>query len=393
MSSAAPKVRIEEIRLENFRAFDNARLTLANLTFLVGRNGAGKSGLLDAVEFMREAVSDNLPNALARRDGLYGILRRSAGEDAPVGVAVVMRVTLAGREYRVLYGFRILNGGRTIEEALRIPQAPSQGFHRRGTDFETGVRGIAPAVLADRLALPAITQPGFWELVDRAIRGMRVYDIVPQIMAMPVPIRHNTSLEKNGGNAGDVVEDIKSRPTEYRSLVARLRALTDGIVDVEGRVWAGHRVIYAKQQRDATHTDDFSAPSVSQGTLRALGVLLALEQSPKPTLILFDEIEDSIHPLVLEVLLEAIEDKRKEMPIVVTTHSTELLNRKPAASGAGVHVVKWQSGISRIHRLGAPTIQQLAEDPTTTVGWLLSINGFGLEEQAESFNGNLLDLE
>lgn len=392
MSSAAPKVRIEEIRLENFRAFDNARLTLADLTFLVGENGAGKSSLLDAVEFMREAVTDNLPNALDRREGLYGILRRGAGEDASVGVSVVMTAELAGRAIRMLYGFRILERGQTIEEALRVREAPSEGFYRRGADFETGVRGIGPQVLPERLVLPAIAITQLWDIVYKGVAGMRAYDIVPQMIATPALIRNKTALEKHGGNAGDVLADVKTRPEAYRSILARLRALTNGIADIDARVLYGLRGIYIKQRRDATHTDDFAAPAVSQGTLRALGVLLALDQSPKPTLVLFDEIEDSIHPLALDVLLEAIEVKRNELPIVVTTHSIELLNRRPAASGAGVHVIQWEAGISRMYRLGASTMQLLAQDPSTTVGSLMNINGFCLQEQAETFDQDLLDL-
>jgi len=69
MKADGPRVRIEELRLRGFRAFENARLTLDDLTVLVGRNGAGKSTILDAFEFVREALSDSLENALERRGG------------------------------------------------------------------------------------------------------------------------------------------------------------------------------------------------------------------------------------------------------------------------------------------------------------------------------------
>ena len=69
------RVIVEELRLRNFRAFENARLELSDLTFLVGRNGAGKSSLLDAMDLLREAVSDSLENALDRRGGLQKVQR------------------------------------------------------------------------------------------------------------------------------------------------------------------------------------------------------------------------------------------------------------------------------------------------------------------------------
>ena len=46
MTAETPRVRIQELRLEGFRAFESARLSLDDLTVLVGRNGAGKSTLL-----------------------------------------------------------------------------------------------------------------------------------------------------------------------------------------------------------------------------------------------------------------------------------------------------------------------------------------------------------
>jgi predicted ATPase len=68
--SESIQVTVEEIRLQNFRAFENARLQLSDLTFLVGRNGAGKSSLLDAVDLLRQSTSESLENALDGRGGL-----------------------------------------------------------------------------------------------------------------------------------------------------------------------------------------------------------------------------------------------------------------------------------------------------------------------------------
>ena len=36
------QVKIKDLRLRNYRAFSDARLVLDDITFLVGRNGAGK---------------------------------------------------------------------------------------------------------------------------------------------------------------------------------------------------------------------------------------------------------------------------------------------------------------------------------------------------------------
>src|SRR5690242_19682853 len=85
------RVRIEELRLAGFRAFANARLSLDDLTVLVGRNGAGKSTLIDAFELLREAVTDSLDSALERRGGLRALLHRGPKETSQLAIAVKLR--------------------------------------------------------------------------------------------------------------------------------------------------------------------------------------------------------------------------------------------------------------------------------------------------------------
>ncbi len=64
------KVKIEELRLRNFRAFKNARFMLDDeLTVLIGRNGSGKSTIMEAFDFVRDALTEGLSVALERRGG------------------------------------------------------------------------------------------------------------------------------------------------------------------------------------------------------------------------------------------------------------------------------------------------------------------------------------
>src|SRR5437879_13475589 len=48
---------IEELRLENFRGFDDHRLPLTDLTLLVGRNNAGKSTIVEAMRLLAAVTS------------------------------------------------------------------------------------------------------------------------------------------------------------------------------------------------------------------------------------------------------------------------------------------------------------------------------------------------
>jgi predicted ATPase len=72
---------------------------------------------------------------------------------------------------------------------------------------------------------------------------------------------------------------------------------------------------------------------MSDGTLRALGVLVALYQgsngSGKPVpLVGIEEPEVALHPKALAVLLDALREASVSRQIIVTSHSPDLLDDK-----------------------------------------------------------------
>lgn len=68
---------------------------------------------------------------------------------------------------------------------------------------------------------------------------------------------------------------------------------------------------------------------MSDGTLRALGILAALFQGNPdyaPTLIGIEEPETALHPAASSALREALNRASQETQIIVTSHSPDLLD-------------------------------------------------------------------
>lgn len=60
-------MKIESIRLKNFKTFLHAELTdLPRFCVFVGANGSGKSTLFRVFDFLRDAMNSNVNVALAR---------------------------------------------------------------------------------------------------------------------------------------------------------------------------------------------------------------------------------------------------------------------------------------------------------------------------------------
>lgn len=388
------QVTVEELRLLNFRAFGRARLRFSNLTFLVGRNGAGKSSILDAVELLREAVTDNLENALDRRGGILKVRCRSYRAPAgSLGVAVVFGLRLpGGRRTRAIYGFELLGepglASYQVRECLRLHPEGASFFKRLEDHFDATQRtGVAPP--PGNLVLPLIGRSdSVWEAVYEAVRRMRSYDLLPGTMAESSKIGPGTSLESTGANAGDALKAIEGTE-DHHWLNEHLAALTPGLENVRTEVVLGRRVLEFTQVQNHVGLD-YDASQMSQGTLRSLGILLGLRQKPTPSLVLVDEVENSVHPSALGVLLDAAEATKDRMPIVLTTHSPEVLDH-PAATGDRLRVVEWRDGTSLVYRLNPETAAAISE--IETVGSMLRSNMLWPEEQPETWTGDLFALE
>ena len=87
-------MRIEYFELRNFRLFRRAKWSkLPPFTVLVGASGTGKSTFFDALSFLKECLTENVSQAVARRGGFRELVSR--GEDGPVGITVKFREVAA----------------------------------------------------------------------------------------------------------------------------------------------------------------------------------------------------------------------------------------------------------------------------------------------------------
>jgi len=100
--------------------------------------------------------------------------------------------------------------------------------------------------------------------------------------------------------------------------------------------------------------------SMSDGTLRALGLLTAVYQRPRPSVLVIEEPEATIHPGALSAVLDLLRHASRHMQVVVTTHSPELLDAE-WIEDTNLRVVNWQEGASRISEVSDSTRAALRE--------------------------------
>lgn len=339
---------LRKISIRNYKSIKTCQVSLKPLTVLVGRNGSGKSNFLDAVHFVTDALTTSLDHALKSRGGIGDVRRRSTGH--PINFAVKLEVALPG--YRLAtYSFEIAareKGGFAVKsEQLDLRDRSGKGMaHYRREDrvVNATVGGIpmpvVPPAAADRLYLvTAAGLPEFRPAYD-ALTAMGFYNLNPDAMKELQSPDAGEILHSDGSNIASVIARLSTeQPDTLQRIKSFLANIIPGIENVE-RVSLGPRetIQFGQKVQGAQHPWRFYASSMSDGTLRALGALVAVTQfagTDLPVqLVGIEEPETALHPAAASALMEALREATPQTQVLVTSHSADLLDQLDATADA-----------------------------------------------------------
>lgn len=324
---------IRRLALRNFKSVATCDVPLQPLTWLVGRNGSGKSNFLDALHFVRDALADSLDSAINRRGGLNEVRRRSSGH--PNHFVIRLEFGLPdGRDG--IYAFRVgaLAGGgfEVQDEWCRIGQ-PGGGpsFRVEKGRLVSSSEGTFPAVTPDRLALVALSGVAAFRPAYDALTRAGFYNLSPERMRELQKPQDGRLLKPLGENIASVIGHLESVAPAQLSLVRDyLRSVAPMVHDVGRKAIGPMETLEFRQDVvGARHPWRFMAQNMSDGTLRALGVLVALLQGgtgERPRLVGIEEPETALHPAASAALREALMRVSGEVQVIITSHSPDLLD-------------------------------------------------------------------
>lgn len=344
--SAVPFVR--RTRVRGFRSIAGCDVSLGPLTVLLGFNAAGKSNFLDVLRFVADAVTTSPAQAVADRGGLGALLHRSPG-----GVADSFEIRLdltlpppteGAAPLPATYGFEIARDP-TGELPLLVRREASEIHLTDGVlrlPLEVGGERSA------RLRLPAtvftMNQPQ--AILERRLRAMAFYELDSNVLRELVgPPPGQPELGAAGEQLGPVIGSLgREDPAGKERLDAYLAALVPNALGVDERREGRYSTVQARFRTDAGDSasagpagapagdagvEVFLRETMSEGTVRAAGVLAALLQpaafTGRLSLIGIEEPETALHPAGVGALYEALDDAAQRTQVVVTSQSSDLL--------------------------------------------------------------------
>jgi predicted ATPase len=379
------------LRLERFKNFQDAELKLGPFTVLIGANASGKSNIRDAFRFLHGiARGYSLAEIIGEKYGesgerVWSGIRGGSREIVFSGERSFILTSqsdiawdleqfaegpeFAGKDlrYRIETEIRRSNSiPRITTENLEIVDK-FRLFSSKIKNHYTQHISLYPDSRTSHLATPSdsmrtnpflgqmLSNPTTWHvwpeikpkqpnldidsnlqfqfdiesnfhLAFKYYKYMRFFDWSVDAIRQP-SLPGQDVLSDNGRNLSSVLYTICQNDQGKRNLLSWIDELTPmDPVDFEFPTDPTGRVLATLVERNK---QKITLASASDGTLRFLAFLGALLGPHPASFLFFEELENGIHPTRLSLLLDLVENqvKEKEIQIVATTHSPELLGR------------------------------------------------------------------
>ncbi len=363
--------------LTDFKGFEDTQIDLLRpFTLLIGPNGSGKSNVIEAIELLsfvargqplHEIADVGRPSVgLQIRGGLQAC-GRAGGDRFTLGFTASLKLeeepkrlcyilSLFTKPHPQIAAEELTFADRVIYETLpRNPGSASLDLTVRYDNFARGGRKPQTAASSERSVLyqyQEIAQKNrnlkhcnrLVGIVIRHLQASFVFDPNPKLMHGYERIG-NSVLSRDGANLSAVLYALsvgdEAQQASLAGLLSRIRQLPDEPYEEFSFTTTDlGDVIFGLQERTGFTVD---ARALSDGTLRTLAILTALDTVQEGSRVIVEEFDNGLHPSRVEVLTAAIADatQRRKLKVLVTTHNPATMNSLTDEQMKGVVLCTW----------------------------------------------------
>jgi len=178
----------------------------------------------------------------------------------------------------------------------------------------------------------------------------------------PSQLKREDWLIEDGSNLNSVLYNLYLKRNRIPDKIATLILYLFPNINLGFSVTEDQRV-YLKVQEDSL---ELPPACIADGLYKLLAILTALEL--KPSLLIIDEVENSLHPETLEKLLDEL--KSSETTVIITTHSPIVVDMTDPADLVIVEKVAGETKFRRIENPEGVKKKLKEAGITFSEGWL-----------------------
>lgn len=390
---------IKELRLHNWKSFENATAYVDPLCFIIGTNASGKSNLFDAFHFLKLSANGATISEIAKeiRGGaewmpLYGkdsftLSVTVDGETESEEIDYSITYTKDSESKELEISNEVLSY-RTSKNQRKLFYTNQEKLERGSavipTKFFTDARGRDKTLSCKRMVSVLSQIEG--QNVQRIIKQkalvvksqlMRIFILDPSPVKMRAYCPLDSQLSMDASNLAGV---IASRPEQEKQRIERL--ITDYVKPLPEkdivRVWtekvglfATDAMLYCEEKWSEDHPMQIDARGMSDGTLRFIAIVASLLSLPENGLLLLEEVDNGLHPSRTVELIRCLKElgSQYHIDILCTTHNPVLVD------ALGVEMLPFISYTKRDAASGTSTVLLLEDKDNLSK--LLANNSFG----------------
>lgn len=385
---------LTKIRAKNFKSLRDVTLELGQRNVLVGANMAGKSNVMDMFRFIYDMTFPRpggmgLADAFFSRGGFSEVLWKGGDEG-------VIELSLSGTtsenssewpwNYEVVIqgdarfdNFRISSERLTIQRSDDIAAddlIENAGNERHLCNIQHQRLLSTPDSARSALEFENPSWPG--SFLRSTIAKWRFYELVPASMRNPNQTAAAKFLQEHGENLSQWLSNLALE--HHNDSFARIeQVLLDTLPQVTGLFNSPtQQSTVALGSREKHLKRPVTISQMSAGELAFIALLSLIYAPPDRagTLYCIEEVENYLHPALIDTLLEVLRQSQEEWErkhqapqIILTTHSPRVVDKTKLGE---IVFVEKREGATICSRPGdKPQLQKLLQDDEVGLGDLV----------------------